>query len=163
VIRLRSASPEDTRAIGAAIAALTRPRDLVLLAGDLGAGKTVFTQGLGAALGVQEQITSPTFTLVRTYPGRVPLVHADVYRLERVQEIIDLGLPELLDEGGGAVAVVEWGDVAAATFAPDYLSVRMEFDDDADQARWLTVRGVGPRWAGRAEALRSALAPWEKQ
>ena len=163
MIRLRSASPEDTRAIGAAIAAVTRPRDLVLLAGDLGAGKTVFTQGFGAALGVQEPITSPTFTLVRTYPGRVPLVHADVYRLERVQEVIDLGLPELLDEGGGAVAVVEWGDVAAATFAADYLSVRMEFDDDGDQARWFTVRGVGPRWAARAESLRSALAPWEKQ
>ncbi|HET6810030.1 MAG TPA: tRNA (adenosine(37)-N6)-threonylcarbamoyltransferase complex ATPase subunit type 1 TsaE [Acidimicrobiales bacterium] len=163
MIRLRSASPEDTRAIGAAIAAVTRPRDLVLLAGDLGAGKTVFTQGFGAALGVQEPITSPTFTLVRTYPGRVPLVHADVYRLERVQEVIDLGLPELLDEGGGAVAVVEWGDVAAATFAADYLSVRMEFDDDADQARWVTVRGVGPRWAARAESLRESLAPWEKQ
>ena len=163
MIRLRSSSPEDTRAIGAAVAGLARPRDLVLLAGDLGAGKTVFAQGFGAALGVQEPITSPTFTLVRTYPGRVPLVHADVYRLERVQEVIDLGLPELLDEGGGAVAVVEWGDVAAATFAADYLSVRMEFDDDGDQARWLSVRGVGQRWAARAEALRAALAPWEKQ
>lgn len=163
MIRLRSVSPDDTRAIGAAVAALTRPRDLVLLAGDLGTGKTVFTQGFGAALGVLEPITSPTFTLVRTYPGRVPLVHADVYRLERVQEVIDLGLPELLDEGGGAVAVVEWGDVAAATFAADYLSVRMEFDDDGDQARWLSLRGVGPGWAARAETLRSALAPWEKQ
>lgn len=164
MIRLHSSSPEDTRAIGAAIATLARPRDLVLLAGDLGAGKTVFTQGFGAALGVQEPITSPTFTLVRTYAGRVPLVHADVYRLERLQEVIDLGLPELLDEGGGAVAVVEWGDVAAATFAADYLSVRMEFDDeDGDQARWLSVRGVGPRWAARAESVRSALAPWEKQ
>ena len=163
MIRLRSSSPEDTRAIGAAVAGLARPRDLVLLAGDLGAGKTVFTQGFGAALGVPEPITSPTFTLVRTYPGRVPLVHADVYRLERVQEVIDLGLPELLDEGGGAVAVVEWGDVAAATFAADYLSVRMEFDDDGDQARWLSVRGVGPRWSARAESLRAALAPWEKQ
>ena len=163
MIQLRSSSADDTRAIGAAVAGVARPRDLVLLAGELGAGKTVFTQGFGAALGVQELITSPTFTLVRTYPARVPLVHADVYRLERVQEVIDLGLPELLDEGGGAVAVVEWGDVAAATFAADYLSVRMEFDEDADQARWLSLRGVGPRWSARAEALRGALAPWEKQ
>jgi tRNA threonylcarbamoyladenosine biosynthesis protein TsaE len=163
VIRLRSTSPEDTRAIGAAVAGLARPRDLILLAGDLGAGKTVFAQGFGAALGVQEPITSPTFTLVRTYPGRIPLVHADVYRLERVQEVIDLGLPELLDEGGGAVAVVEWGDVAAGTFAADYLSVRMEFDEEGDQTRWLSVRGVGPRWAARAESVRTALAPWEKQ
>ena len=163
MIRLRSASPEDTRAIGAAVAGLARPRDLILLAGDLGAGKTVFAQGVGAGLGVQEPVTSPTFTLVRTYPGRIPLVHADVYRLERLQEVIDLGLPELLDEGGGAVAVVEWGDVAAATFAADYLSVRMEFDEDGDQVRWLSMRGVGPRWAARADSLRVALAPWEKQ
>jgi tRNA threonylcarbamoyladenosine biosynthesis protein TsaE len=163
VIRLRSSSPEDTRAIGAAVAGLARPRDLILLAGDLGAGKTVFAQGFGAALGVVDPITSPTFTLVRTYSGRLPLVHADVYRLERIQEVIDLGLPELLDEGGGAVAVVEWGDVAAATFAADYLSVHMGFDDDADQARWLALRGVGPRWSARAEALGTALAAWEKQ
>lgn len=162
MIRLRTSSSEETRAVGAALAELVGPRDLILLAGDLGTGKTVLTQGLGAALGVAEQITSPTFTLVRTYPGRVPLVHADVYRLDRVQEVIDLGLPELLDDGG-AVAVVEWGDVAAATFAADYLSVLLEFDPDDDQARWMTLRPVGPRWARRAEALRAAVARWEKQ
>jgi tRNA threonylcarbamoyladenosine biosynthesis protein TsaE len=163
VIRLHSASPEETRAIGAAVAGLVGPRDLILLAGDLGTGKTVFTQGFGAALGVREPITSPTFTLVRTHPGRIPLLHADVYRLDRIQEVIDLGLPELLDDGGGAVAVVEWGDVAAATFAADYLSVRMEFDDDGDLGRWMTLRPVGPRWSARTAAVRAALSEWEKQ
>ena len=159
MIRLRSSGAEDTRAIGAALAGLSRPRDLLLLAGELGAGKTVLVQGFGAALGVRGPVTSPTFTLVRTYPGKIPLIHADVYRLENLQEVIDLALPELLDEG--AVAVVEWGDVAAATFPPDYLAVKIEFAD-GDEERWLHLRGVGPSWAGRAPALRSALAPWEK-
>ena len=162
MIRLHSSSAEDTRAVGAAVAGIVRPRDLVLLAGDLGAGKTVFTQGFGAGLGVQDRITSPTFTLVRTYPGPIPLVHADVYRLDRLQEVIDLALPELLDDGGGGVAVVEWGDVAAATFAADYLAVRMDIDYDDDQGRWLTLRPVGPRWSARAAALRAAVATWEK-
>lgn len=159
MIRLRSSGPEDTRAIGAAIAGLARPCDLVLLAGELGAGKTVLVQGFGAALGVTGPITSPTFTLVRTYPGSIPLIHADVYRLEHLQEVIDLALPELLDEGG--VALVEWGDVAATTFPPDYLAVRLEFADE-DEARWLELRGVGPGWAARAESLRRVLSPWEK-
>jgi len=159
VIQLRSSGPEDTRAIGAALAGLARPRDLILLAGELGAGKTVLAQGFGAALGVLGPITSPTFTLVRTYPGRIPLIHADVYRLEHLQEVIDLALPELLDEGG--VALVEWGDVAATTFPPDYLSVRIEFADE-EEGRWLHLRGVGPGWAARAEGLRRALAAWEK-
>lgn len=161
MIRLHSSSPEETRAIGAAVAALVQPRDVLLLAGELGTGKTLFTQGFGAALGVTGPITSPTFTLVRTYNGRVPLVHADVYRLDLVQEVIDLGLPELLDDGGG-VAVVEWGDVAEATFAVDYLSLHLEFDADDEQARWIRIRPVGPRWAVRDAALRAAVAPWEK-
>ena len=161
MIRLRSSSPEDTRALGAAVAGLARPGDLVLLAGDLGAGKTVFTQGFGAGLGVKGPITSPTFTLVRTYPAPVPLVHVDVYRLERMQEVIDLGLPEMLDDGG--VAVVEWGDVAAATFSADNLAVRMDFDDEDPECRWLGLRPVGVRWSGRDHALRAALAAWEKQ
>ncbi|HEV2368620.1 MAG TPA: tRNA (adenosine(37)-N6)-threonylcarbamoyltransferase complex ATPase subunit type 1 TsaE [Acidimicrobiales bacterium] len=159
MIRLLSSGPDDTRAIGAAVAGLARPRDLVLLAGELGAGKTVLVQGFGSALGVRGPITSPTFTLVRPYSGTIPLIHADVYRLEHLQEVIDLALPELLDDG--AVAVVEWGDVAAATFPPDYLAVRIDFAE-ADDSRWISLRGVGSGWAGRAEALRRALSAWEK-
>ena len=160
MIRLHSAGPEDTRAIGAALAGLSRPRDLILLAGELGAGKTVLVQGFGAALGVTGRITSPTFTLVRTYPAKIPLIHADVYRLEHLQEVIDLALPELLDDDGG-VALVEWGDVVAPIFPPDYLSVRIEFAEE-DEGRWLHLRGVGPGWASRAGALRKDLVAWEK-
>src|SRR5205807_5393192 len=100
VLTGRTKSVDDTRALAAEVAALARPGDLVLLAGDLGAGKTSFVQGFGRALGVEEPITSPRFVLVYTYEGVVPVVHVDVYRLEHLQELVDLGIAELLDAGG---------------------------------------------------------------
>ena len=90
------------------------------------------------------------------------MVHADLYRLDDLQEVIDLALPELLDEGG--VALVEWGDTAAQVFAGDYLAVRLEFDedpdDDSDQARLIHIRAVGPSWVPRTAALKAAVAAW---
>ena len=130
--------------------------DIVLLGGDLGAGKTTFTQGLARALGIEEQVTSPTFTLIRSYdgPGRVGLLHADVYRLEHLQEIVDLGLPELVEEG--VIAVIEWGDVAAPVLLPDYLDVRIELGEGDDE-RTIVVWPVGIRWASRLRRLAEVL------
>ena len=85
--------------LGAALAPTLLPADVISLSGDLGAGKTVFVQGLGAALGVQQRITSPTFTLLHEYSGRYQILHLDVYRLDSVQEVLDLGFEELLDPG----------------------------------------------------------------
>jgi len=155
-LSLVSRSPEETRSAAARLRPLLVPADVILLGGDLGAGKTTFTQGLGRALGIIEPLTSPTFTLVRSYdaPGGVRLIHADLYRLEHLQEIVDLGLAELLDEG--ALAVIEWGEFAVPVLMPDYLEVRIDFgagDDD----RTLSVTGVGPRWVARLPALRRAL------
>jgi tRNA threonylcarbamoyladenosine biosynthesis protein TsaE len=128
MIFVRTTSAQATKALAAALAELARPGDLLLLAGDLGAGKTAFTQGFGAALGVDGPITSPTFTLVNTYEGRLELNHLDVYRLEALSEVLDLGVPEMLDEGG--VTVIEWGDAVAPALPADYLEIRFTFPDD---------------------------------
>ena len=150
-------SSDDTKELAASIAGLVRPGDTLLLAGDLGAGKTTFTQGFGRALGAEGPITSPTFTLLRHYTeASPPLLHADVYRVDFLQEIVDLGLSELLDEG--AVAVIEWGDVAAPVLPPDFLEIRIEFTDD--DGRSFRLRPVGARWAARAGALGRALERW---
>jgi tRNA threonylcarbamoyladenosine biosynthesis protein TsaE len=157
VIVAATKSPDDTRELAAAVAGLARPEDVLLLEGELGSGKTVFAQGFGRGLGVEEQVTSPTFTLVRTYEGRLTLVHADVYRLDHLQEVVDLALPELLDEGG--VAVIEWGDVAAAALPPDFLEVCLE-PGSGDDDRFLTLMAVGGRWQPRLPSLALALDRW---
>lgn len=157
VLRASTRSVDETRKLAAAIAELARPGDLILLAGDLGAGKTAFAQGFGAALGVSDPITSPTFTLAAAYQGRLLLNHLDVYRLEQLSEVLDTGLPELLDEGG--VTLVEWGDAILPALPPEYLEIRFLFglgDDD----RTLDLVPVGSRWSSRVRALRTALAPW---
>jgi tRNA threonylcarbamoyladenosine biosynthesis protein TsaE len=160
VINARTKAAEDTKELAAALAALAKPGDLILLAGDLGSGKTTFAQGFGAGLGVEEPIVSPTFTLVRTYEGRLTLVHCDVYRLDHLQEVIDLGLAEQLDDGG--VALIEWGDVAAPSLPADFLEVRLDYGDspDTDDERSVRLRIVGPSWAPRLAAIKSALDRW---
>ena len=101
-IELETATAERTRDLGAALATLLQPRDTVLLTGDLGAGKTTLVQGVGRGLGVEDHVASPTFTLVKEYAGRLDVAHVDVYRLERVQDVVDLGLDEIGRPGSGA-------------------------------------------------------------
>jgi tRNA threonylcarbamoyladenosine biosynthesis protein TsaE len=121
-------SAEDMKSMGASLARLLKPGDTVLLGGELGAGKTTFTQGVAAELGVSEQVTSPTFVLVHSYKTAAgwDLLHADVWRLEHLHEVVDLALPELLEDG--AAAVVEWGEMAAPALAPDWLHVAISYD-----------------------------------
>jgi tRNA threonylcarbamoyladenosine biosynthesis protein TsaE len=152
-----SRSVDETRALAAALAELARPGDLILLAGELGAGKTAFAQGFGAALGVTDRITSPTFTLASQYVGRLELNHLDVYRMEQLTEVLDVGLPEMLDEGG--VTLVEWGDAIIPALPPDYLLVRLTYGEGDDE-RALEIEPVGSRWSARARSLSSALSPW---
>lgn len=158
---LRAATADDTRGVGAALAPLLRERDVVVLTGELGAGKTTFVQGLAAGLGAEEHVASPTFTLVREYvSGRLPVAHVDVYRLERQQDVVDLALDEL--EDGRAVLVVEWGDAVEELLAPDRVRVELTSEDPtgAIEARRIVVTTVGPTWEERARALVDALAPW---
>ncbi len=148
-----------TAAIAAAVAGVCRAGDLLVLAGEMGAGKTAFAQGFGRALGVVEPITSPTFTLVHSYAtASVTLHHADVYRLERMGEVADLALGELLESDG--IVLVEWGDAVAGVLG-DHLEIRLAVaDPDELESRAIQLRAVGAAWAGRWERLRSALAEW---
>ncbi|CAN5211268.1 hypothetical protein BH18ACT4_BH18ACT4_14880 [soil metagenome] len=185
-VKARTASVDETRALAAALAELARPDDIIVLAGDLGSGKTAFAQGFGRGLGVTVPITSPTFTLARHYEGRLGLHHLDVYRLEQMSEVFDMGLPELLDEG--AVTLIEWGDAIIPALPAEFLEVRLAFPDDGpddapddapderphsgtderpderpDDVRELSLRPVGPVWAVRHRAIAAALAPWVDQ
>jgi tRNA threonylcarbamoyladenosine biosynthesis protein TsaE len=152
-----TSSADETKQLAAAIAELTRSGDLILLAGDLGAGKTAFAQGFGAALGITERITSPTFTLVSQYSGRLELNHLDVYRLDQVDEALDLGLAEMLDDSG--VTLIEWGDTIIPALPADYLEVRLRLGE-GDDDRMLEIEMVGSRWSARTRALSTALTPW---
>jgi tRNA threonylcarbamoyladenosine biosynthesis protein TsaE len=152
-MKLHSQSPDETRALAAALADLLVAGDLVLLVGDLGAGKTAFVQGLARGLEVQEPVTSPTFTIVQEYAGRLPLTHVDVYRLERVQDLYDLGIEEAGDRG---VTVVEWGDLVEQAVPVEHLVIRIE-PGAADTERVLELTFHGSRWRGRQDAVEHAL------
>jgi len=181
MLELRATSLADTNAIAASLAELARPGDLIVLSGEMGAGKTAFAKGFGAALGVTEPITSPTFTLVHTYDipsgqghGAKALHHADLYRLDRTTEIADLALEELAEYQG--IVLVEWGDVAEALFG-DHLMVYLESDpfadiaddsdddsDDAiallDTARLIEISATGSSWAARWSRLVEACGAY---
>ena len=150
MISASTTSPEETAQLASGLADIAVPGDVLVLVGDLGAGKTAFSKAYGAALGVSEPMTSPTFTLARQYEGRMPLHHLDVYRLEQMAEVLDLDLPDLFDSGGAVL--IEWGDAIMPMLPSDYLEVRFTFgvgDDD----REIELNLVGESWADRESNL----------
>ncbi len=158
-IRLRTLGPEQTREAAAALAELLEPGDVVVLSGDLGAGKTCFVQGAARGLGVEARVTSPTFSLVRTYPdGRIPVVHCDVYRLDRLHDVLDLGEEVLARD---VVTFVEWGDAVGALLPHDRLDVDIVLEDAAgsDDVRLLDLRGHG-RWEALTDRVIERCGDW---
>jgi tRNA threonylcarbamoyladenosine biosynthesis protein TsaE len=149
---VKLATVEDTREFGRRLAGILRAGDLVLLTGPLGAGKTALVQGIGAGLGVQGAVTSPTFVIARVHRGRPPLVHADAYRLgDRADpraEIDDLDLDASAED---AVTVVEWGAGLVEQLNDEYLQVSLDrLDDDT---RVLELSPYGGDWAARLGRL----------
>jgi tRNA threonylcarbamoyladenosine biosynthesis protein TsaE len=148
-------SVEDTRLVGARLAPLLRAGDLLVLSGDLGAGKTTFTQGLADALGVRGDVTSPTFVISRVHPSLTDgpaLVHVDAYRLGDEAELDDLDIDAYVED---SVTVVEWGEGVAEALATDRLRVHLarrhggvEDGDTGDDTREIFVTPVGARWVG---------------
>ena len=160
-VEVTAPTAESTRSLGAAVAGALRAGDLLVLSGDLGAGKTTFTQGLGEGLGVRGPVTSPTFVISRVHPslsGGPALVHVDAYRLGGLDELDDLDLDASLEE---SVTVVEWGHGLAEGLAADRLDVVLtRGDDETDETRAIRIVPVGPRWAATGlrieEAARAA-------
>jgi tRNA threonylcarbamoyladenosine biosynthesis protein TsaE len=160
VIGLRTKSADDTREVAGRIGMLATAGDVLLLGGDLGAGKTTFTQGLAQGLAIEEPVTSPTFVIVRSYEGRLRLHHVDLYRMDSLHDVLELGLPELFDDDG--VSVIEWGELATPAISADFLEVRIELGspDEPDDERLLRLRPVGPSWAGRMARLEASVGRW---
>ncbi|MFF1507717.1 tRNA (adenosine(37)-N6)-threonylcarbamoyltransferase complex ATPase subunit type 1 TsaE [Streptomyces sp. NPDC058326] len=144
-------SPQQMQELGRRLAKILRPGDLVMLTGELGAGKTTLTRGLGEGLGVRGAVTSPTFVIARVHPslsGGPALVHVDAYRLGGgLDEMEDLDLDVSLPE---SVVVVEWGDGKVEELTDDrlHLLIHRVTGDTDDDRRTVVLRGIGPRWAG---------------
>ena len=159
-ITLTTTSPEDTREAAAAIASVLGVGDVVALAGDLGAGKTCFVQGAAVGLGVALPVTSPTFVLVKLLPAPVPVVHVDVYRLEGLRHLDDLGEDVFAPD---VITFVEWADTIRGLLPDDRLEVELRHPEgdggDATQ-RWIGLRALGPGWADRRSELERACGAW---
>jgi tRNA threonylcarbamoyladenosine biosynthesis protein TsaE len=161
-LHLRTAGPDDTRAVAAVVARHLELGDVIALSGELGAGKTCFVQGAVAELGVDRPVTSPTFVLVRHYEGRVPVVHCDVYRLDRLGDVLELGDEVLAPD---VVTFVEWGDAIATLLPDDRIEVDLRSDgvataapaDDADPATTSQPRVLQLRLRGRTVARGDVL------
>ena len=146
VATAKTSSVEETHKLAALLVGILRPGDVVVLSGDLGAGKTSFTQGLGLAMGIETPITSPTFTLANRYEGELVLNHLDVYRLDRFQEVEELGLSELIDSN--SLTVIEWGDVISSVLSEGFLEIRLRIGENQD-SRVLDFILTGQKWTER--------------
>lgn len=148
-------SAEETRIVGASLAPVLLPGDVISLSGDLGAGKTAFVQGVAIALGVEARVTSPSFTIVHEYEGRFPIIHLDVYRLDSFQQVIDLGFEEYLDPH--SIVLIEWGEAIAPMLPRRHLDVdiRRAQDSSSEEERCLIFRPHGTEWIRKVQAMRS--------
>ena len=152
-MKLLTHSPKETQALGEAIGRDAQPGDLILLWGELGSGKTCLVQGIARGLDIKDAVRSPTFVLATQYAGRLTLYHIDLYRLDDLREVEDLGLDEYID--GDGVCVVEWADKATPFFPQEHLLVELEHRGKQQRGLLLTPRGE--RYRTRVEQVRQLL------
>ena len=138
-LELISHSPEETQKLGRRIGQLALPGDVFLLAGELGAGKTCLTQGIAWGLGINEYTLSPTFVIMRELYGRLPLYHIDLYRLDRLEESLDLGLDDYLY--GNGVCVIEWAEKALSILPTEHLLIKIGYLSDTERSFHLKANG----------------------
>lgn len=154
-LELLSRSPEETRSVGRMLGQHAQAGDLILLVGDLGTGKTTLTQGIAQGLGVAQPARSPTFVLVAQYQGRLPMYHADLYRVNNPLEALELGLDDQEREAG--VCVVEWAEKAPEAFPQEHLEVRIAYEDG--DLRRLALTATGLRYERQLATVAQALSP----
>ena len=142
-LELVSHSPEETQRLGRRLGEIAQPGDVFLLVGDLGSGKTCLTQGIAWGLGIKEYALSPSFVIIRELYGRLPLYHIDLYRLDRIEESMDLGLDDYLY--GRGVCVVEWAEKALSLMPPECLLIRLDYLSDTE--RRLRLEASGRRYS----------------
>ena len=138
MVKIYLENEEKTREIGSKLGELLTPKSVICLIGDLGAGKTTMTQSLARALGVDDYITSPTFTIVNEYEGKMPLYHFDVYRIGSSEEMYDIGFDEYID--GEGVCIIEWANLIEDILPDEYLYIEMNYKETGREMI-LTPRG----------------------
>jgi len=148
-------SAQETRAVGRSLAAALRPGDVLCLHGELGAGKTTFIQGVAEGLGLKEQATSPSFTLLHEHRGRLLFYHLDLYRVAAA-DLGEIGVEEVL--GSEAVVAVEWAEKLPAALCPDALVIVITFDPCDEEGRRILFRALGPRGKRMLRAVRGKPA-----
>ncbi len=151
-LELISHNPEQTQKLGKRIGELAVADDVFLLVGDLGAGKTCLTQGIAWGLGIKEYASSPTFVIMRELYGRLTLYHIDLYRLDDIEESLDLGLDDYLY--GGGVCVVEWAEKALSILPVEHLLIRIDYISDRDTGRGIRMEAGGKRYLEMVDQLR---------
>lgn len=152
-VEVLSRSAEETQRLGRLLGEQAWPGEVVLLVGELGSGKTCLAQGVARGLGITEPVLSPSFVILRQYSGRLPLYHIDLYRIERPEEVADLGLDDYLY--GDGVSLVEWAERGMALFPPQHLLIELEFV--AETERRLRLHPRDGRYWEAVERLRALL------
>lgn len=151
MMRKITASPEETMAWGFCLGRLLKAGDILCLTGDLGAGKTHLTKGIAQGLGIENAVTSPTYTILHIYDGRLPLYHFDLYRIEQAEELDEIGFTEYIY--GRGVSIVEWADKFPAALPQERLTVVLEYGADTAE-RGITLAATGSRYYILLEELR---------
>ena len=143
MVRIVLKGLKEMEEFGEKLGSILKPGDIISLTGDLGAGKTTLTKSIGKGLGVEDYITSPTFTLINEYKGRINLYHFDVYRLEGSMDLYDLGFEEYIYSDG--ISIIEWGDKIEEALPKERINIRIEKDTELDE-RIIYIYGEGERF-----------------
>lgn len=153
---LVTSSPEETVELGRTIAGYLMKGDVISLSGQLGAGKTVFSKGIAIGLGIDDNIISPTFIILRTYQGRLPLYHFDAYRINNTEEFEEIGYKEFLY--GGGVSLIEWGEKIQTILPEDILEISFYYQDKLNE-RKIIFKEYGSKWKDRRKEWEKSLQP----